>query len=80
MKKGSINLKSEAKDDGSMRRYEKDAKDNSRHLTTIVGPQAECIRESLRNGLDHTWCDKTVDGLCVLELWIDKPSTDYWYE
>ena len=65
-------------DDGSMRRYEKDAKDNSRHLTTIVGPQAECIRESLRNGLTTSWSDKSVDGLCVLELWIE--DNGYWYE
>ena len=65
-------------DDGNMRRYEKDAKDNSRHLTTIVGPQAECIRESLRNGLETSWADKSVDGLCVLELWIE--DNGYWYE
>ncbi len=62
-----------------MRRYEKDD-DGGRHLTTIVGPQAEHIREVLRNGLDQGWCDKSVDGLCVMELWIEKASTDYWYD
>lgn len=52
-----------------------------RHITTIAGPQAEAIIQSVSIGKATIWRNKSVQGLAVVELWQDyNPNEEVWAE
>ena len=42
-----------------------------RHLTTLIGPQAEAILKMLDETGIAIWHDKSVPGAAVVELWTE---------
>jgi hypothetical protein len=49
--------------------------EGEKHLTTIVGPQAEALLKANSQG---TWINRSVPGLTVLEFWGIDPEDEYW--
>jgi hypothetical protein len=41
------------------------------HITTIIGPQAEAIKNTLEGGLSLVYVDRSVPGAAVLEVYED---------
>lgn len=50
------------------------------HLTTIAGPQAEAILKVINGDHVHHWSDKSVEGLPVVELWMDVIRGEHDYD
>jgi|GEM_PF-4763168 len=48
--------------------------EREKHLTTIVGPQAEALLKANSTG---TWINRSVPGLTVLEFWAEDPAEEY---
>lgn len=50
---------------------EKEGSRRVRHVTTVAGPQAAALLNVLDGQHVMTWCNKSVDGLAVAELWVE---------
>jgi hypothetical protein len=49
------------------------------HMTTIAGEQAAAILKAINSGHVNSWCDKSVEGLPLVELWVEVIPGEYDY-
>ena len=52
---------------------------NDIKLTVIVGPPADKMIQSLKRGQAFFYIDKSVEGVSILEVWVEVDK-DFWWD